>query len=130
MKKLISIFVLAGWLFISASTQFVSASGPVSDSFQELSETTTPLFSARSPLPLVALIINQAVLILFSLSGLVLFAMIVTGGYQILTAVQDPGAADAGKKRITAGIVGYVLLISVYWIAQIVEVVFGIAILG
>ena len=36
---------------------------------------------------------------------------------------------DAGKQRATAAVVGFMLLFASYWIAQIIEIVFGIKIL-
>ena len=56
--------------------------------------------------------------------------MIITGGFQIMTAVQDPAKADAGKQRIFAAVIGFLILISAYWIAQLLEVIFGLSILG
>lgn len=64
------------------------------------------------------------------IAGLILLFQLISGGFQIMTAVQDPGQADAGKQRITAAVGGFLLLFAAYWIAQILQVVFGITILG
>jgi hypothetical protein len=66
----------------------------------------------------------------FIIAGLGLFLMLLSGGFQIMTAVQNPEGADAGKKRITAAFIGFFILFASYWIVQALEIIFGITILG
>ena len=75
-------------------------------------------------------IISELLPIALMIAGLILFGMLVSGGFQVMTAVQDPSQADAGKKKISAAVIGFLLLFSSYWIAQLMEVLFGISILG
>ena len=56
--------------------------------------------------------------------------MLISGGFTMLTAVGNPEAADAGKQRISAALLGFLLLFISYWIIQILEIVLGINILG
>ncbi len=63
-------------------------------------------------------------------AGLILFVMIVWGGFEILSGASTPQSKDAGKQRITAALIGFVFLFVSYWIAQIVELVFGVRIVG
>ncbi|MFZ1721052.1 MAG: hypothetical protein WAU07_00950, partial [Microgenomates group bacterium] len=65
----------------------------------------------------------------FPLAGLILFLMIVWGGFEILTGAATKKSVDAGKQRITAALLGFLLLFATYWIGQLLEVVFGIVIL-
>lgn len=74
-------------------------------------------------------IISRLLSFLFPLAGLVLFLLISWGGFEILLNSASQKGVEAGKNRITAAIVGFILLFSAYWMAQIVEVVFGIQIL-
>ena len=67
---------------------------------------------------------------ILSFAGVILLFMLISGGFTMLTAVSDPKAADAGKQRLTTGILGFVLLFISYWIIQILEIVLGITILG
>jgi hypothetical protein len=74
-------------------------------------------------------IVSRLLLFLFPIAGLILFAMIVWGGFEILSgSVQGSKGIEAGKNRITAAIVGFLLLFATYWMAQIIEVIFGILI--
>lgn len=65
----------------------------------------------------------------FPVAGMILFAMIVWGGFEIMTSSVS-GKKDAGRQRITTAIIGFVLLFSAYWIAQLVELIFGVSFLG
>ncbi len=65
----------------------------------------------------------------FPLAGLLLFLMLVWGGFEILAGSATKKSVDAGKQRITAAILGFLLLFATYWIGQLLEVVFGVVIL-
>ena len=55
--------------------------------------------------------------------------MLSWGGFEMLTGAADPKAQEAGKQRITAAIIGFLLLFASYWLAQLVQAIFGISIL-
>lgn len=74
-------------------------------------------------------IISEALTFLFPAAGLILFVMIVWGGFEMLSGAASAKSKDAGRQRITAAVIGFVLLFSAYWIAQILEAIFGISIL-
>lgn len=63
------------------------------------------------------------------LAGLVLFVMLIWGGYEMLMGSQmslsDTKSVAAGKQRITAAATGFVLLFVTYWIMQILQLVTG-----
>lgn len=65
---------------------------------------------------------------LFGIAGLILFVMLVWGSIEIFFGAADTKSADQGKKRITTAIIGFFLLFSVFWIAQIISTIFGIQI--
>ena len=62
-------------------------------------------------------------------AGLIFFIMLLTSGFQLLTAVGSPDQAEAAKKRLTTAIFGFLLLFAAYWLAQLLQVVLGINIL-
>jgi hypothetical protein len=66
----------------------------------------------------------------FIFAGLGLFIMLITGGFQVMTAVSNPEGADSGKKRITSAFIGFFILFASYWIVQALEIIFGIKILS
>lgn len=79
---------------------------------------------------IIGIIINLLLPWILVIGGLILFGMLVAGGFQILTAVQNPDQAAAGRAKIGAAVVGFLLLFSSFWIAQILQVLSGIKILG
>lgn len=75
-------------------------------------------------------LINRTLSFIFPLAGLLLFLMLVWGGFEMLTGAASKKNMDAGKERITAAILGFILLFASYWIVQIVEYITGVQILG
>lgn len=74
-------------------------------------------------------IISKLLPYLFTLGGLILFVMLIWGGFEMLTGAANPKSQEAGKQRMTAAIIGFFLLFSSYWLAQLVQTIFGITIL-
>jgi hypothetical protein len=72
-------------------------------------------------------IINRAVkLYAFPAAGLILFVMLVWGGFEMVLNASSSKSQDAGKQRITAAVIGFVILFSAYWIIQLLQAIFGI----
>lgn len=74
-------------------------------------------------------IISKALPYLFTFAGLILFVMIMWGGFEMLTGAANPKSQEAGKQRITNAIVGFLLLFCSYFLAQLVELILRIDIL-
>jgi ABC-type transport system substrate-binding protein len=74
-------------------------------------------------------IINRVLQFAFPLAGLILFVMLLWGGFEMLAGAATKKSLDAGRQRITAAVVGFLLLFASYWIAQILEAVLGVSIL-
>lgn len=62
-------------------------------------------------------------------AGLCLFVMLIWGGITLMTAAGDPGKSKEGYGRITAGLIGFLIIFVSYFVVQIVEVVLGVKIL-
>jgi hypothetical protein len=75
-------------------------------------------------------IISYLLPFLFVLAGLILFVMIIWGGFEMLTGAANPKSQEAGKGRITAGVIGFIIIFAAYWLAQLLQTIFGISILG
>lgn len=103
--------------------------GPTSEDFAALN----PMVIAESPFvddfSSPAGIINRALLFAFPLAGLILFVMIVWGGLEMITGATNKKSMDQAKQRITSALIGFGLLFASFWIIQIVEYIFGLAIL-
>lgn len=74
-------------------------------------------------------IVSRILLFAFPTAGLILFVMLVWGGFEILATAATAKSVEAGKQRITAAFVGFILLFCSYWIMQIIEEIFGLVIL-
>ncbi|MDO5561417.1 MAG: pilin [bacterium] len=74
-------------------------------------------------------IINRAMTtVVFPIAGIALFLLILWGGFQIIQAslTGKQNYIDLGKQRITAAVIGFILLFAVYWIWQLVTTILGI----
>lgn len=63
-------------------------------------------------------------------AGLVIFIMIVIGGFTILSNSGNQEKTAEGAKTITSAIIGLLILFASYWIVQIIQVVTGVQILN
>lgn len=75
-------------------------------------------------------LINAILPNLYIVAGLIIFFMIVFGGFTIISNSGDSHKADEGKKIITSAIMGLAVLFASYWIIQLIQVVTGVPILN
>lgn len=75
-------------------------------------------------------IITRLLTFAFPLAGIILFVMLTWSGFEIVAGAASKKSQDAGKQRATAAVVGFLLLFASYWIIQVIEVIFNVAILG
>lgn len=67
---------------------------------------------------------------IFTFAGLILFIYLIIGGFGLLTSAGDPKAVESAKGKITNAVVGFFIIFISYWLVQILEIIFGIEILG
>ena len=75
-------------------------------------------------------IINAFLPTLLTIAGLILFGMLVMGGFTMLAGAADKESQEKGKKMITSALTGFFIIFLAYWIAQILHVVFKVNILS
>ena len=75
-------------------------------------------------------IINSLLPTVFYLAGLILFIIIIIGGFGMLTSGGSPEKMKAAQGKITSAVIGFVIIFISYWLMRILEIVFGISILG
>lgn len=75
-------------------------------------------------------ILNMFLPTILTLSGIILFGMLVAGGFTMLAGAADKESQEKGKKMITGALTGFVVIFLAYWIAQILQVIFNINILS
>lgn len=61
---------------------------------------------------------------MFPLAGIILFAMLVFGGFEMMTAAGNPDNMKKAQGRITSAILGFVIIFISYWLMQIVQLLF------
>jgi heme/copper-type cytochrome/quinol oxidase subunit 4 len=59
-------------------------------------------------------------------AGLILFVLIMWGGFLILTAAGNEEKVGKGRMWITSAIIGFVIIFAAYWIMQVVQAMFGV----
>lgn len=67
---------------------------------------------------------------LLTLAGLILFGMLVAGGFTMLAGAADKESQEKGKKQVTSALTGFAVIFLAYWIAQILQVIFKINIVS
>lgn len=63
-------------------------------------------------------------------AGLIAFLLFIGGGITMIASSGNPQDQQKGKNAVTAGVMGLVLVVSAYWITQILEVLTGIDLLN
>lgn len=61
-------------------------------------------------------------------AGLIIFFMILWGGFTIVTGGGDSHKIQEGQKVITSAIIGLVVVFASFWIIQLIQVITGIQI--
>jgi Type IV secretion system pilin len=74
-------------------------------------------------------IISQLLPYILGFAGLALFVMLVLGGITLMTAAGDAAKSKDGYGKISASLIGFLIIFISYFVAQIVEVVLGVKIL-
>ena len=75
-------------------------------------------------------IITQLLPYILVLAGLTLFILLIIGGFGLLTSGGSPEKMKAAQGKITSAVIGFVIIFISYWLMRILEIVFGISILG
>ena len=67
---------------------------------------------------------------LLTIAGLILFAMLIAGGFTMLSGAANKESQEKGKKMITGALTGFGIIFLAYWIAQILQVIFKVNIVS
>ena len=73
-------------------------------------------------------IISALLPYVFVFAGLLMFLLLVIGGFQYLVAAGDKKGADAARSLMTSAVVGFVIIFSAFWVIKILETVLGLTI--
>lgn len=73
-------------------------------------------------------LISRLLLFTIILVGTIFFLKIINAGYIYLTSIGEPAKIQSATKEITNAAIGLLLSISVFFIIQIIQTIFGIKI--
>lgn len=82
--------------------------------------------SSQVPFTNLGAILSNLLLVLFFVAALLAFLFIVIGGIQWITAGGDKAAASSARDRITAAVVGLLIVVAAFAVTLIISAVFGI----
>ncbi|MFA6007272.1 MAG: hypothetical protein WC784_01325 [Candidatus Shapirobacteria bacterium] len=74
-------------------------------------------------------IVSSILPYIYAFAGLALFIMLIWGGITLMTAAGDPAKSKEGYGKISAGLIGFLIIFISYFVTQLVEVILGIKIL-
>lgn len=87
-------------------------------------------FPPAGPFGTVAGLLNVIIPNLFLLSGIILFFLLIFGGFAVIAGAGsgNPDQTGKGAKAITYALVGFAIIFTSYWIVKIIEKVTGVPI--
>lgn len=71
-------------------------------------------------------IITKLMPLLFSVAGLILFAMFLWGGYDLMFSGGEAQKAASAKAKMTYAVVGFILVFTAYWLTQALGYIFDV----
>ena len=65
---------------------------------------------------------------IYILAGLILFILLIVGGFGFIMGAgqENPEKARKGKQAITAALIGFAIIFCSYWIIRIIEIMTGV----
>jgi hypothetical protein len=71
-------------------------------------------------------ILSRILPLVFIFAGIGLLAMIIMGGFTLLTSAGDSKKLEQGKSKLTYAVVGFIIIFAAFWLVQIFGVMFGL----
>jgi hypothetical protein len=87
---------------------------------------TLPTDPITTKFPTLGAVIGKLLPYIYVVAGLCLLFMLISGGITLMTAAGDAGKTKEGYGKLTAGLIGFLIIFVSYFVAQIVEVVLGV----
>ncbi len=63
---------------------------------------------------------------IFFFAGLALLVYIILGGYRLMFSQGDPKAIAEGKAKVTAALIGFIIIFTAFWIVQLAGSILGL----
>ncbi len=84
----------------------------------------TPLENAK-----LGEVISALLPYIYVIAGLILFVLLITAGFSLLTSAGNPDSVKKAQGKIVSALIGFIIIFASYWLAQIMEIIFKIQIL-
>ncbi len=75
-------------------------------------------------------VIGAAIVLILIIAAIVFFFILIIGGVRWITSGGDKAATEAARSQITSALVGLVIVFAAWAILQLIELFFGVDILG
>ena len=87
------------------------------------SEFGSPLGQSKTLGDLVSLVLNAS----FALGGIIILFLFIFAGYSFIAGAgsNDPQGIEKGKKTATSAIIGFIIILSAYWVIRVIEIITG-----
>lgn len=86
-------------------------------------EITGPLKNINTLADAVNIVVKN---LLIPLAAIILLIVLMWGGFSLVTSRGDPEKLKSARARITAGIIGFVLLLLAYVLVRVIAYIFGL----
>jgi len=74
-------------------------------------------------------VINRLLPYIFIFAGIILFVMLIAGGFSIFVSAGNPEKIKKGQAMLVNALIGFFIIFAAYWIIQLVEYSLGIRVL-
>ncbi|NMC36589.1 hypothetical protein GYA49_06105 [Candidatus Beckwithbacteria bacterium] len=74
----------------------------------------------------VGMIISLLLPYVMAFAGLILFGMLIFGGFTLLVSVGNPDKVKQGQGMIVSALIGFAIIFIAYWVMQILQIMFGL----
>ncbi len=91
-----------------------------------ITDPTGTKFASSNYENLLNLIVSRLLTFAIIGAGLFFFVKLISAGYTYLTSLGEPAKIQSASKELTNAAIGLIIVISAYFIAQIIQVIFGI----
>ena len=71
-------------------------------------------------------VVNKLIPFVMSVAGIMLFLILIWGGYDVMMSQGIPEKMKSGRAKITAGVAGFILLVLSYFFAKLLRYIFNI----
>lgn len=85
-----------------------------------------PGFRFKGTNATISYIVSDLLPYVFVLAGILLLFFLIAGGLEMMTSAGNPKSSASAKEKITAALVGFIIIFAAYWITQLLQAILGI----